>query len=291
MDCRGKMPTKKYYPLLVLCSFIISTISCGSSSGSSVSTATEAPLADQSEESEVAEESLPSNCSDITSQKGRMTEVQWETYLDSLKGETISDWSGRVEKVDEGGLGFFASGYTMRVVIDQDCDVLFTLTDEAEALSYSKGQIVSMRGEIDFFSETFGFVVYLEDDPSITSGALPTQDAPSETPIPLDYLQFLSNYYGMTDLQQEQYESSLVGSRVLWTAKVEDVSEQGRIQLTVPSDYPFIWVYLDGVSLEKAATFDIGQPITFDAVVRETGTGKLSVGFAVYLEVIEITSE
>jgi hypothetical protein len=98
------------------------------------------------------------------------------------------------------------------------------------------------------------------------------------------YEDFFREYQSMTDLQKKLYKSSVVGTRVIWTANVEDVSEEGRIQLQGFADYPYIWVYLDGVSIGQVATLNKGQSITFEAMVRETGTGRLGIGFALYLD-------
>jgi len=137
--------------------------------------------------------------------------------------------------------------------------------------------------------------------PGPTNTSLPTRTplptstpplpAPTSTPlpatptcIPLAYEKFYADYQNKTELQQEQYKSDVVGTRVHWSAKVEDVSEEGRIHLQGVENYYYIWVYLDGVPIDQASGLNKGQPIEFEATVRETGTGLLGVGFAVYLD-------
>jgi len=106
----------------------------------------------------------------------------------------------------------------------------------------------------------------------------------TSTPVSFTYEEFCRQYQTMTELQQEQYAVSVVGTRVRWTARVEDVTQQGRIDLESVEGYYFIWVYLDGVPIDQASALNKGQLIEFEATVRETGTGRLGVGFAVYLD-------
>ena len=253
-----------------------------------VARATEAAKSSDTPKPTIAPTKMPvpaaPTCAKILSSKRAMTDAQWNDYKESLKGMWVVDWTGNVNGVSEGGLGLFASGYAMDISGDGGCKVLFTISDKDTALKYSKGQKATFTGQIDYFGEVFGFVVYLKANPVISEGIKTTILAPTVTPIALTYEAFYKNYQSMTDLQKEQYKSDFVGTRVHWTAKVEDVSEKGRIHFQGFDGYFYIWVYLDGVPMDKIKNINKNQLVEFEAIVRETGTGKLGVGFAVYLD-------
>jgi hypothetical protein len=224
------------------------------------------------------------SCSVIMSNKRDMTKAQWNAFKDGLEGKWTADWTGMVDSVTKGGLGFFAPGYTMTFIADGGCEVLFTLTDKDTALGYSKRQRTSVTGQVSSIGEFLGFTFYLKDNPTLSGSLGAGGPLSTPTPMALSYEGFCSYYASLTDIQKADYEKTLVGKRVRWTGVVSEVRENGRIYFQSARDCTFFWVYLDGVPLDQARGLNKGQAIQFEAQVRDTGTGLLGVGFALYLD-------
>lgn len=184
------------YLMLLVVLMALSALACGESgtprSSPASPTSTRIVAEDRSLTRVVkeTETSVPQTCQDLLRSKASMTDAQWEAHLDDLEGEHVYGWKGRIDEVSEGGLGFFADGYTVRVIVEGGCEVLFTSTDPDQALQLSKGQEVTIDGVLDFFGEAFGFVVYLEDDPLIDTDSAVSDSVESGqatgTPLPTE---------------------------------------------------------------------------------------------------------
>lgn len=91
-----------------------------------------------------------------------MTDVQWDNYKDSLCGLWVVDWQARIRDVGE--RSWLAGGYPIHIDVSNDCSIYFVVSDEETALSYSKGQQITISGQIDFLSEFFGSItLHMED--------------------------------------------------------------------------------------------------------------------------------
>jgi|YNPNPStandDraft_1061719.scaffolds.fasta_scaffold109589_2 hypothetical protein len=91
-----------------------------------------------------------------------MTDVQWRDFREGLGGLWIVGWSGWIEEV--GDRSILAGGYPVTIRITSDCFIYYVVPDESTALRFSKGQRVTVTGQIDWLWDFLGIMtLYMED--------------------------------------------------------------------------------------------------------------------------------
>jgi hypothetical protein len=119
-----------------------------------------------------------------------------------------------------------------------------------------------------------------EELPTATNTLIPTiAPIPTITAVPLTMSEIELNYNKLTDIQWKDYQQSLIGVRVHWTAQVREVDNGGTIYLDVDQEL-FHSVYLDDVPIGTAKTFSKGQIIEFNATIESVST---FLGLAIWL--------
>jgi hypothetical protein len=87
--------------------------------------------------------------SELAAKKKSMTDAQWDSYADTLKGEYISGWTGKVQSVDQKPL---SDVYRMTVDLDDPVPGyafdLYVDLNKDEALAVNKDATVSVSGNI-----------------------------------------------------------------------------------------------------------------------------------------------
>ncbi len=107
--------------------------------------------------------SAPLDCPQILAAKQQMTDVQWDAYKKKLKAQRIKDWSGLIREV--GDKRFLFGGYPISIDVISDCGIYYVVEDKKEALQFSKGQKVTISGQIESVSEFLGSItIYMVDE-------------------------------------------------------------------------------------------------------------------------------
>ncbi|NTU83704.1 MAG: hypothetical protein HGA45_30750 [Chloroflexales bacterium] len=88
-----------------------------------------------------------------------MTDVQWKSYKENVKGTWLIDNPATVREV--GAKSWLAGGYPIFADFTGDCDFYYVAKTEEEALRFAKGQRVSITTQINFIDERlFGGMTY-----------------------------------------------------------------------------------------------------------------------------------
>ena len=112
-----------------------------------------------------------------------------------------------------------------------------------------------------------------------TSAISDTPIPPTITPSDLTMFDIERNYENLTKIQWKEYAQSLKGLRVRWTGSIEEVYDNGNINLDVGEEF-FHGVSLKGVPLENVKILNKGQVIEFTATIKDVST---FLGLYVYL--------
>lgn len=91
-----------------------------------------------------------------------MTDIQFEAYIESLKGKTV-EWEGRVRDINEGMIG----GYSISVYMNSNNDIVSLEIPSnhphiSKLNSIQKGSIIKFQGEISHTFTLLGLRVFLE---------------------------------------------------------------------------------------------------------------------------------
>ncbi len=88
-----------------------------------------------------------------------MTEAQWESFAETLKGKAINEWTGTVKDVDQ-TLG----SYTVLVSVGNRDNQVSVPVEEDQALTFNKGDEVTFSGTVSSVTWVLGLVnLYLGD--------------------------------------------------------------------------------------------------------------------------------
>jgi len=104
-------------------------------------------------------------CAQIVSNQQRMTRAQWLDYIETgVKSQPIVSWEGRI--IEVGGRGLITLGeYPIQIEVSPGCRIYYTLADAETALSYSRGQEVTINGKINDLVMLLGtLTLYVDDD-------------------------------------------------------------------------------------------------------------------------------
>ncbi|MBI9036127.1 MAG: hypothetical protein JEZ03_16830 [Bacteroidales bacterium] len=136
----------------------VSTVDIGSAN----STKTTPPSTPKPEPTMTSTVVLAPSMQEIVDTTKGMTDAQREHYFDTLRGNHVVLWQGKVKEVDEGEL---FGGYTVLIEMTSSnlgYDVSFPVTEEV-ALSLNLEQEITFSGTIDYASDLLGLSVRLED--------------------------------------------------------------------------------------------------------------------------------